>query len=297
MSLANVLAVSQAAKSVVLLGDPQQLEQPQKGSHPDGVDASALEHILGGTRRSRPTAASSCRRRGGWRRPSARSRPSCSTRAADVASGAGAAGASSASPASRAAACGRRASSTTATATRRTRRSRPSRDLVDRLLAPGAGGRTRRATTTQLTADDILVVAPYNAQVSRLAERAGAHGRARRHRGQVPGPGGAGRHLLDGDVAPEDAPRGMEFLYSLNRLNVATSRAQVPGDLVASPRLFEPECRTPRQMQLANALCRFRELARAVAARGPWARLAERPASVCPAPSRHLVRHGASPRP
>ena len=47
MSLANVLAVSGAAKSIVLLGDPQQLDQPQKGSHPDGVNVSALEHILG----------------------------------------------------------------------------------------------------------------------------------------------------------------------------------------------------------------------------------------------------------
>ena len=47
MSLANVLAVSHAAKSIVLLGDPQQLEQPQKGSHPEGVNASALQHILG----------------------------------------------------------------------------------------------------------------------------------------------------------------------------------------------------------------------------------------------------------
>src|SRR6202011_6176009 len=60
---------------------------------------------------------------------------------------------------------------------------------------------------------------------------------------------------------PEDAPRGMEFLYSLNRLNVATSRARCAAILVASPRLFEPECRTPRQMELANALCRYRELA------------------------------------
>jgi uncharacterized protein len=51
---------------------------------------------------------------------------------------------------------------------------------------------------------------------------------------------------------PEDAPRGMEFLYNLNRLAAI---------LVASPRLFEPECRTPRQMHLANALCRFGELA------------------------------------
>src|SRR5205807_4797170 len=65
---------------------------------------------------------------------------------------------------------------------------------------------------------------------------------------------------------PEDAPRGMEFLYSLNRLNVATSRARCAAILVASPRLFEPECRTPRQMKLANALCRFREVARSVRA-------------------------------
>ena len=56
----------------------------------------------------------------------------------------------------------------------------------------------------------------------------------------------------------------MEFLYSLNRLNVATSRARCACILVASPRLLEPECRTPRQMQLANALCRYRELATTV---------------------------------
>src|SRR5262249_6853192 len=47
MSLANVLAVAQAAGSIVLLGDPQQLDQPKKGSHPDGVNVSALQHILG----------------------------------------------------------------------------------------------------------------------------------------------------------------------------------------------------------------------------------------------------------
>ena len=48
MSLANVLVVSQAAKSLVLLGDPQQLEQPLRGSHPEGADVSALEHALAG---------------------------------------------------------------------------------------------------------------------------------------------------------------------------------------------------------------------------------------------------------
>ena len=60
---------------------------------------------------------------------------------------------------------------------------------------------------------------------------------------------------------PEDAPRGMEFLYSLNRFNVATSRARCACILVGSPRLFEPECQTPRQMRLANAFCRFVEMA------------------------------------
>ncbi len=59
---------------------------------------------------------------------------------------------------------------------------------------------------------------------------------------------------------PDDAPRGMEFLYSLNRLNVATSRADALVSSSPIRRLFEPECRTPRQMQLANALARYREL-------------------------------------
>jgi hypothetical protein len=40
----------------------------------------------------------------------------------------------------------------------------------------------------------------------------------------------------------------MEFLYSLNRLNVATSRAKCVSIIVSSPRVFEAECRTPRQV-------------------------------------------------
>ena len=58
-----------------------------------------------------------------------------------------------------------------------------------------------------------------------------------------------------------DAPRGMEFLYSLNRINVATSRAKCLCILVASPSVFEAQCRTPRQMKLVNAFCRYLEMA------------------------------------
>jgi uncharacterized protein len=61
---------------------------------------------------------------------------------------------------------------------------------------------------------------------------------------------------------PEEAPHGMQFLFSRNRLNVATSRARCVCILVGNPRLFEPECRTPEQMRMANAFCAYLERAR-----------------------------------
>ena len=47
MSLANVIAISHAGPNMVLLGDPQQLDQPTQGTHPDGTGVSALAHLLG----------------------------------------------------------------------------------------------------------------------------------------------------------------------------------------------------------------------------------------------------------
>ena len=60
----------------------------------------------------------------------------------------------------------------------------------------------------------------------------------------------------------EDAPRGMDFLYERNRLNVAISRARALAILVASPELLRVHCRTPDQMRKANALCAYLEMAR-----------------------------------
>ena len=51
-------------------------------------------------------------------------------------------------------------------------------------------------------------------------------------------------------------PRGLDFLLSRNRFNVAISRAQCLAYLVCSPRLLEVDCRTIEHMRLANALCR-----------------------------------------
>ncbi len=48
ISLANVVAMARSTTNLVLLGDPQQLDQPLKGSHPPGADRSALAHVLAG---------------------------------------------------------------------------------------------------------------------------------------------------------------------------------------------------------------------------------------------------------
>ena len=146
-------------------------------------------------------------------------------------------------------------------------REHPYRQMLER----ASGGRVRLlemdddGVDEQMTADDILVVSPYNAQVSRLTERLEPMGV---RVGTVDKFQGQEAPVVIYSMAtsrPEDAPRGMEFLYSLNRLNVASSRARCAAIVVASPRLFEPECRTPRQMKLANALCRYRELSKNLA--------------------------------
>jgi len=103
-------------------------------------------------------------------------------------------------------------------------------------------------------------VAPFNAHVNRLHERLANSGA---RVGTVDKFQGQEAPIVIYSMAtsrPEDAPRGLEFLFSLNRLNVATSRARCACILVASPRLFEADCQTPRQMQLANALARYREM-------------------------------------
>jgi superfamily I DNA and/or RNA helicase len=73
--------------------------------------------------------------------------------------------------------------------------------------------------------------------------------------------------------SPDDAPRTMDFLYSRHRLNVAISRARAVAVLICSPDLLRVTCRTPEQMRLANALCRFVEIAgdRALLSVGPQA--------------------------
>jgi uncharacterized protein len=117
--------------------------------------------------------------------------------------------------------------------------------------------------TRPLTLEDILVVAPYNAQVAALVENLPKGTRV----GTVDKFQGQEAAIVFYSMAtstPDDAPRGMEFLYSLNRLNVAVSRARCVAIIVASPSLLQVQCRTPRQIELANAFCRYLELAQVI---------------------------------
>jgi uncharacterized protein len=131
--------------------------------------------------------------------------------------------------------------------------------IVEGLLRPGVKYFYSAGNSRALEEGEILIVAPYNAQVADLKMRL-----PRMRIGTVDKFQGQEAPVVIYSLttsSPEEAPRGMEFLYSLNRLNVATSRAMTAVIVVGNPRLFEPECRTPRQMQLANALCAYREMA------------------------------------
>lgn len=266
MSLANVLAVSGAAKSIVLLGDPQQLDQPQKGSHPDGVNASALGHILG----SSQTIPAD---RGIFLPTTWRMAPSLCAFTSEVFYE-GKLGSREGLEHQRIVGVpGLEGSGLVLVPVVHEDNRNVSAEeveavasLVTRLTAAGSRWTDDKGVPADLRGEDILVVAPYNAHVSRLAERLSATGA---RVGTVDKFQGQQAPVVIYSMAtssPEEAPRGMEFLYSLNRLNVATSRAKCLAMVVASPRLFEPQCRSPRQMRLANALCRLRELARVIPA-------------------------------
>jgi uncharacterized protein len=258
MSLANVLAVSQAANSIVLLGDPRQLEQPIQGSHPDGAEVSALDHILGPHATVPPD-------RGLFLEETWRLHPLICAFNSELFydgrlhSHAGLEKQEIKSK-GRLNGSGLRYLPVEHAGNQSSSREEADsvRELVTEIMAAGTTWIDRDGVESPVDLNDILIIAPYNAQVFELQER-------------LPGARIGTVDKFQGQEAPiviysmttsshSDAPRGMEFLYSANRLNVATSRAKCLCVVVASPRLFEAECRNPRQMQLANAFCRYLEL-------------------------------------
>jgi len=265
VSLADVLAISQAAKSVVLIGDPQQLARPGDASHPPGAEVSGLEHILMdpelGKLKTMPESL------GLFIDETKRLHPKiCDFTSAVFYEGRLHSRAFTRSRVIEGHRWLKGAGLWFVPVRHEGNRNSSAEEvdmvarIVEGLVKPNVKWFDRAGKSRRLREDDdILIVAPYNAQVSDLGARLPrvSVGTVDKFQGQE---GAVVIYSLTTST-PEDAPRGMEFLYSLNRLNVATSRAMTAVILVGSPKLFEPECRTPRQMQLANAFCGYLEMA------------------------------------
>ena len=260
MSLANVVAMSGAARSLVLLGDPNQLPQVTKGRHPEGAGASALEHVLDGLDTIPKDKGLFLEKT--WRlQPDlcryiseafyeGRLEPHPSTIGQTI------------SPGPTVEGTGLRL--WTVEHGQNSSRSPEEAAVVVETVAAliGRPWTNQKGETRKLTLEDILVVAPYNLQVGeierRFQERFGVRGRV----GTVDkfqGQEGALVLYSTATSSPDDAPRDIEFLYSRNRLNVALSRARALSVLVSSPGLFRIRCRTPEEMRMANAFCLLRE--------------------------------------
>ena len=259
ISLANVVAMGGATDSLVLLGDPQQLEQPLQGTHPPGADASALGHLLG-TDDTMPEHLGLFLEHT-WRlhpdvnrftsetfyEGKLESRPELAGQRLDAPApirGTGVrllsvehVGGESVSP----------------------DEARQVAMLVRAIIESGSGWVDQHGEDHRLRYEDVLVVAPYNAQVGAIQRELpeARVGTVDKFQGQE---APVSIYSMTSS-SPEDAPRGMDFLYSRNRLNVATSRARCIAVVVAEPALLRVRARTPEQMRLANALCQFAEMA------------------------------------
>jgi uncharacterized protein len=259
LSLANAVAVSPAARNLVLLGDPQQLDQPLQGAHPPGAEASALGHVLG-----KDSTMPACR--GLFLEHTRRLHPDLCRFTSEafyegrLESAAGLEVQDLEAP-GRISGTGVRfvPAAHVGNASESPEEAELVAGLVRTLVEGGATWTDKAGVRRPLTWNDVLIVAPYNAQVAEIERRlpAARVGTVDKFQGQE-APVSIYSMTTSG---PEEAPRGMEFLYSLNRLNVATSRARCLAAVVASPALIRVRARTPRQMRLANALCRFVELA------------------------------------
>jgi predicted RecB family nuclease len=249
-ALADALAVGTAARNLVLLGDPNQLPQVSQGSHPPGADASVLGHLLGEDETLPPGMGVFLEHT--WRlRPEVnayisetfyegRLEPAPVTSTRSIADGNGVrflavphSGHRTAAP----------------------EEAKEVAAEIERLVGtPYAEHGVERP----LGYSDFIVVAPYNSHVRCLREALPEEvrvGTVDKFQGQE----ATVSFFSMASSSGEDVPRGLGFLFSRNRLNVAVSRARCLAYVVASPRLLDTECRTVEQMKLVNALCRFVE--------------------------------------
>jgi predicted RecB family nuclease len=266
LALADAVAIAPSARSAVYLGDPQQLPQVTTGTHPHGAAASILEHLLGDAITVGPDL-------GVFLGTSYRMHPGVCEFVSELmyegrlTSDERCANQAVILQGSELNGAGLRAMPVVHSGC--SSESLPEAERIAAAVAQLSKSTIVLADGTQRACElgrDILVVAPYNAQVELLRRVLSRHGLGDVRVGTV--------DKFQGQEAPivffsmttssgEDVPRDLEFLFDRNRLNVAISRARALAVLVSSPALLAIRCSTVDQMQLVNALARFHELAAA----------------------------------
>ncbi|WP_343040217.1 TM0106 family RecB-like putative nuclease [Nitratireductor arenosus] len=251
VGLANMVAMGRAARNIVLVGDPRQLPQVIQGAHPDPANSSCLDWMLGDHATVPPD-------RGIFLPVSRRMHPDvCRFISDQVYEGR----LTSHLDTARQSVTGTSFPAAGAFWVPVPHEGNPQispeevsaiRAAADELLT--GAWTDKDGTMRSMRQSDIIVVAPYNAQVNALRDALPEGirvGTVDKFQGQE-----APVCLVSMTASPaEETPRGMDFLFSLNRINVAVSRAKGLALVFGAPRLREAKCETVEQMRLANTLC------------------------------------------
>lgn len=256
MGLADALAAMACARSAILLGDPLQLAQVSKASHPDNSGVSALEHLIGQAR----TIPSE---RGVFLDVSRRMHSSiCTFISEHLYEGRLLSHES----------CDRQSVGGT-TGLRWVRVEHTGCSSSSEVEADGVHTLIRSLVGSEwvdadgkaqgLTADNIMVVAPYNAQVQLIKKKLDSDpetigtkvGTVDRFQGQE----AAVVIFSMTSSGPEDAPRGLDFLFSRERFNVSISRARALAYVMCTEALLDASARTLREMAQVSLLAAFVE--------------------------------------
>ena len=259
VSIANLIAMSRSTKNIILMGDQMQLGQPSQGNHPEESGLSILDYLLHGT----PTIPRSMGIFLGttYRMHSSVNRfisdaiyesklesdPDNDYQCIKVPD--------------RYQGILKKEAGIIAAPVLHEGNTQASEEEVKKIsiLAHQLIGRTFTAKNRIerfINWNDILFVAPYNHQVNKLKSVLGEQANV----GSV--------DKFQGQEAPivflsmcssnaNESARGMEFLFSKNRINVAISRAQCMAIVVYSPTLLKNSTSNLKQLEITNLFCKL----------------------------------------
>lgn len=265
LGLADTLAASISATNVILLGDPQQLPQVAKASHPHRSGGSALEHLLGENVRTVSPE------RGVLLDVTWRMHPDVCGFISDVMYEGKLTSETSCAGQTTSAGTGLRwiRAEHHGHATESPEEAALVVNTIEALI--GTDWTDQHGTTSPLTTDDFIVVTPYNDQRRCIETALEANpATAGVPVGSVDKFQGREAAVVLYSLATSSAdfmPRTADFLFSKNRLNVAISRARCLAYLICTDDLLDTRARTVEEMELISALCSFVEEAEVRAAK------------------------------